>query len=280
MLTLLVIASAGAPTPSVEAGEALFNRIWTEAEGLGPRYNAASCAACHAQAGVGGSGSNDHNVQLLPESGVLHRFSTEPGWDEQRRATLTPDLSHAHCGFAVSHALDRATPRNRQTPALFGIGQLAQVSVAELRAAATQGALIDPTVSGRIAITTDGSPGRFGWKGQTSTLPTFVRDACTNELGLEDMAPTDLASLASYVESLPAPRATAGDPAVFEAIGCGACHPSELGAVRGAYTDLLLHDLGPELADGMLGYGQPDDTEAEVATAGEWRTPPLWGLGH
>ena len=36
------------------------------------------------------------------------------------------------------------------------------------------------------------------------------------------------------------------------------------------YTDLLLHDMGPELAD-----GRPDFE----ATGSEWRTPPLWGLG-
>jgi CxxC motif-containing protein (DUF1111 family) len=37
------------------------------------------------------------------------------------------------------------------------------------------------------------------------------------------------------------------------------------------YTDLLLHDMGPELAD-----GRPDFLEA---TGDEWRTPPLWGIG-
>jgi CxxC motif-containing protein (DUF1111 family) len=36
------------------------------------------------------------------------------------------------------------------------------------------------------------------------------------------------------------------------------------------YTDLLLHDMGPELAD-----GRPDFE----ASGSEWRTPPLWGLG-
>ncbi len=36
------------------------------------------------------------------------------------------------------------------------------------------------------------------------------------------------------------------------------------------YTDFLLHDMGPELAD-----GRPD---AE-ATGSEWRTAPLWGVG-
>jgi len=36
------------------------------------------------------------------------------------------------------------------------------------------------------------------------------------------------------------------------------------------YTDLLLHDMGPALAD-----GRPDF----LATGSEWRTPPLWGIG-
>jgi CxxC motif-containing protein (DUF1111 family) len=36
------------------------------------------------------------------------------------------------------------------------------------------------------------------------------------------------------------------------------------------YTDLLLHDLGPDLDDGY--------TEGRALTS-EWRTPPLWGIG-
>ena len=36
------------------------------------------------------------------------------------------------------------------------------------------------------------------------------------------------------------------------------------------FTDLLLHDMGPDLAD-----GRPDGE----ATGSEWRTPPLWGIG-
>jgi CxxC motif-containing protein (DUF1111 family) len=36
------------------------------------------------------------------------------------------------------------------------------------------------------------------------------------------------------------------------------------------FTDLLLHDMGPELAD-----GRPDFK----ASGSDWRTPPLWGIG-
>jgi CxxC motif-containing protein (DUF1111 family) len=67
---------------------------------------------------------------------------------------------------------------------------------------------------------------------------------------------------------------------VFEEVGCSLCHVPELRtgehAVRALanrpvllYSDLLLHDLGDELADGV-----PDGD----ASGREWRTAPLWGL--
>ena len=67
----------------------------------------------------------------------------------------------------------------------------------------------------------------------------------------------------------------------FEALGCGSCHvaelrtgPSDIPAldrqVIRPYSDLLLHDMGPDLAD-----DRPDGD----ATGTEWRTPPLWGIG-
>ena len=68
----------------------------------------------------------------------------------------------------------------------------------------------------------------------------------------------------------------------FETIGCTDCHKSKMitgnthpvmslrnQTIR-PYTDLLLHDMGNELADGTPDF---------LATGTEWRTPPLWGLG-
>ncbi len=37
------------------------------------------------------------------------------------------------------------------------------------------------------------------------------------------------------------------------------------------YTDMLLHDMGPDLADGLI-EGQ--------ATGSMWRTSALWGIGY
>lgn len=92
-----------------------------------------------------------------------------------------------------------------------------------------------------------------------------------------------------YVQSLGVPaRRNRSDPTVqrgrnlFSDIGCATCHRPE--ATSGSfpevpsvenqrfapYTDLLLHDMGPALADGRPVFD---------ASGREWRTPPLWGLG-
>jgi CxxC motif-containing protein (DUF1111 family) len=91
-----------------------------------------------------------------------------------------------------------------------------------------------------------------------------------------------------YLKTLrPPPRRNADAPEVvagetlFEQIRCGACHtptmrtgPSRIAAldrkVFHAWSDLLLHDMGPELDDHY--------TEGSALTS-EWRTAPLWGIG-
>ena len=58
----------------------------------------------------------------------------------------------------------------------------------------------------------------------------------------------------------------------FDQVGCGDCHTPRLAGPRGplpVYSDLLLHDMGEELADGLV---------AGEATGSEFRTQPLWGL--
>ncbi len=78
-----------------------------------------------------------------------------------------------------------------------------------------------------------------------------------------------------------APDTTAGQ-AAFTEVGCTSCHTAELRTgsesdiaplndqVIRPYTDLLLHDMGPDLAD-----DRPDGE----ASGSEWRTAPLWGIG-
>lgn len=90
----------------------------------------------------------------------------------------------------------------------------------------------------------------------------------------------------------PPARRDVNDPQVlqgrrlFEKAQCAACHrpsyvtatppfprlssPALEGQRIWPYTDLLLHDMGEDLAD-----GRPDF----AASGRQWRTPPLWGIG-
>ena len=81
--------------------------------------------------------------------------------------------------------------------------------------------------------------------------------------------------------NIDAPLVRRGE-ALFRQLDCHSCHRPELKtgqhptiqalsdqAIR-PFTDLLLHDMGPGLAD-----GKPD----HLASGFEWRTPPLWGIG-
>jgi CxxC motif-containing protein (DUF1111 family) len=97
-----------------------------------------------------------------------------------------------------------------------------------------------------------------------------------------------VADVVFYLKTLRAPaRREADHPdvlegeALFRSIGCAGCHIPTLRTGRSEiavldrvefhpYTDLLLHDMGPELDDGY--------TEGR-ALSSEWRTPPLWGIG-
>ena len=59
---------------------------------------------------------------------------------------------------------------------------------------------------------------------------------------------------------------------LFSSTGCASCHTPTLLSKRGdvaLYSDLLLHEMGPSLNDGII---QGD------ASGAEWRTTPLWGL--
>jgi CxxC motif-containing protein (DUF1111 family) len=79
------------------------------------------------------------------------------------------------------------------------------------------------------------------------------------------------------------PAQVAAGAKVFDNAGCSSCHVSQMKTGNGSefaelrnqtikpYTNLLLHDMGPDLADKLI-EGQ--------ATGSMWRTPALWGIGY
>ena len=127
------------------------------------------------------------------------------------------------------------------------------------------------------------SSGLFAEQPCTMSQPDCVAQAAN----VEELTTQQLDDVTFFIRHLAVPAPRVGDDAlirrgeqVFTEVGCASCHVSsmETGWVTGdtrldgqkiqAYTDLLLHDMGPGLADG-----------GEHELASEWRTPPLWGIG-
>jgi CxxC motif-containing protein (DUF1111 family) len=120
--------------------------------------------------------------------------------------------------------------------------------------------------------------------------PAQAECALQNHTGKPELKPEMWNNITFWTMMLdaPAPRDQNQAPVVrgrqlFVQAQCAACHVSELktGKVDGfpllsnrkirPYTDLLLHDMGPGLAD-----GRPDFK----ASGSDWRTAPLWGIGR
>ncbi len=168
-------------------------------------------------------------------------------------------------------------------------------------------------VKGRANFVKDPSTGdlrigRFGWKAEKVTVEHQVAEALSDDMGVGTtlfpnaasgrmpLSDDDLSHLVAYMRLVAVPgqrtqsdtQVRAGE-VVFKTIGCSNCHLTD--SVTGPnhpfvelrnqsikpYTDLLLHDMGPDLAD---------DSQVPLSTdpmappaASEWRTPPLWGTG-
>ena len=115
--------------------------------------------------------------------------------------------------------------------------------------------------------------------------PTSDMDGVADpEISVEDLG--DVVIFSKFVA--PTPRGTMGSEEMlgetfFFQMSCNKCHIPEMQSSVGpvnAYTDLLLHDMGPELADG-ISQGMPQfSTISPLLTSNEFRTQPLWGVRH
>jgi CxxC motif-containing protein (DUF1111 family) len=149
--------------------------------------------------------------------------------------------------------------------------------------------------------------GRIGWKSEKVSVRHQVLDALEADLGVGtagipdsegnvELGEEEISDLTTYMRllSVPAQRSF-DDPEVlagevlFKTVGCSSCHVTDVvtgdnhpfAELRGQsikpYTDLLVHDMGEDLADAS-GVAI-DPSEGAPPGASEWRTPPLWGIG-
>lgn len=319
------------------AGQALFDRKWVQApastnaaDGLGPLFNAMSCASCHKN----GNGARFSEINgVVGVAGFVVRLGDDKGVPDPvlgrqlqehaipglaPEARIDPYLEPASDGLTRMLAKitfnESKSPGTREefrvAPSLKGRGMMARVAPSEIIARADPDDRDGDGISGRVRIikAAEGSRvGRFGLKATAATLADQTADAAMLDMGLssplrpspygdctqgepkclanangrspdfdgEEISRAMVELVASYVASLqprPVPANPEGERLLREA-GCTSCHVPSLRAESGealpVFTDLLLHDMGNELAGAF-----PDG----FATANEWRTAPLIDL--
>lgn len=291
------------------AGDNAFNaEIFTAATGLGPLFVASSCGSCHPGDGKGHPSnalirfgqSDSTGNQFLHLGGPQLQHRALPGYGPEQLppgAPFSKLLPPANTGLGFLEIIPDAELLALADPDdLDGDGISGRPNWVDLPG------YLSPRPD---AIVQQGKYiGRFGKKAAVYNLLQQTANAYNQDMGVTSTyAPFDTYSGARidpevsnqtvedvvfYLRTLKAPIArntTKADVAagklLFEQSGCANCHRPALRTGASAiaalafreiapYTDLLLHDMGPELDDGY--------TEGSARSA-EWRTPPLWGLG-
>lgn len=340
---------------TVHLGNSLFRKSWraapsetTASDGLGPLYNARSCADCHFRDGRGRppNGPDERALSLIlrlgspdPVYGRQIQNRAIPGQTPEGRITVRyeehsvtmaggeavrlrrPEYRVSNLGYGPLAPGTIFSPR--MAPAVFGLGLLEAIAEADISAGADPVDRNGDGISGRaneVRSEAFGKPalGRFGWKAGQATIADQNAVALSNDIGIAnpltpalwgdctarqsacragphggserhgglEVSPKVTRHLAFYLQGLAPPPARDRDLAkgrrLFREIGCAGCHRERfvtgdthpLAALHRQsirpFTDLLLHDMGDGLADGM--------PEGE-ANGREWRTAPLWGIG-
>lgn len=324
--------------------ESVTGTIANTGKGLGPRFNAESCAQCHAQPSFGGtSPSVNPQVAAATDQGAANQipnFITSNGPVREARfpRTFSGQVDGGvHALFVITGRTDAAGCSIQQdnfaraaqqgdlifripTP-VFGSGLIEAIPDALILAnqGSNQQQKHNLGIAGRPNTSgNDGTITRFGWKAQNKSLEIFSGEAYNVEMGVtnelfnterdqtsgcqfnptpEDSTnfdadgtalPSDAVRFTMFMKFLDQPQPGPSSPStqhgsqIFSQIGCALCHTQSLRTGQSSvaalsniqanlYSDVLLHHMGPNLADNV---------SQGVAGGDEFRTAPLWGLGQ
>jgi cysteine-rich repeat protein len=289
-----------------DGGRAEFTEIETGPTGLGPVFNGAACAECHRHPTIGGS--SPRSVVRIGTSPTPYTFDPLVGVGGPLLQEL--GLSTADCSVAGEVVPPEATVVGRRdTPPLFGLGLIEAIPELQIKLQADRRQRDD--VSGRYGsgngrVGRFGWKAQVGtlhdfaieaYRDEMGITTPFAPNEnppqggpvqCDAEPDSED----DGQSIRAFVEFItylaPPPTTTMSRDArrgrtKFKRLRCNACHDNRysteefaVAALNGRrklpiYSDLLLHDMGPGLADGV---------RQGSASGSEFRTPPLWGVKY
>jgi CxxC motif-containing protein (DUF1111 family) len=314
-------------------------------KGLGPTFNAQSCAQCHSQPAIGGSspavnpqigaaialGATNQIPPFISARGPVRvaRFpyatdKIQPDGSVHNLFTITGRSDAPGCKVAQPDFKQAAESGNlifRIPIPVFGGGLIESIPDSALLANMSADAASKRSlgITGHPNISAnDTTITRFGWKAQNKSLEIFAAEAGNLEIGVtnelfpneldgtpgcqfnstpEDVTevsvdgtvlPSNIVRFAGFMRFLDQPRpasstaSTVHGGRIFAQIGCTLCHTPSFTTGQSAvaalsniqanlFSDLLLHHMGPALADNVAQGSARGD---------EFRTAPLWGLGQ
>jgi CxxC motif-containing protein (DUF1111 family) len=291
------------------AGDRAFNEeIFTSANGLGPAFVATSCGSCHAGDGKGHPFTTLTRFGQTDATG--NQFLDQGGPQLQNRAIPGHLPEQLPMGATFSQFMPPANTGLGFLEALTDAQLLAFADPDDLNGDGISGVpnYVDPPpyFQPQPHHQNNGGKyiGRFGKKASAVDLLHQTVNAYNQDIGITssfnpfdtstgletdpEISDQTVREVVFYLQTLksPIPRNQNHSEIIlgketFLEIGCGKCHIPEFTTPESQisvmsnktfypYTDLLLHDMGPDLDDGY--------TEGTALT-NEWRTPPLWGLG-
>ncbi|SNS23524.1 di-heme oxidoredictase family protein [Pseudomonas segetis] len=259
------------------------------------------------------------NPGVAPEGKVRmgYTLSSVELADGSKIELRKPTLAITQLGYGPMHPDTMFSARI--APPMIGLGLLEAIAEPDILANADPDDSNGDGISGRPNQVWDDVRGktvlgRFGWKAGQPNLNQQNAHAFAGDMGLTtsllqhddctaaqvdclaapnggepEVSDKLLGSILFYSRNLAVPvRRDVDSPQVlkgknlFYQAQCNACHVEKFTTAADAaepelanqavrpFTDLLLHDMGPGLSDNRPEF---------AATAQEWRTPPLWGIG-
>jgi len=187
------------------AGKSAFQKVFEPKDGLGPLFNANSCAECHEDPVLGGVGDEVevHATRFIPPSSCDPLFQEGGPVIQQNATPLLRAL-----GIEKEQIPPSATAQaRRSTPPLFGFGLVDAIPETTLLSHEDPHDANGDGIYGRANRAIDGRVGRFGRKAAVATLLEFNAGAYPQEMGIT----TPLSPVEETINGKPVPPET--DPA-------------------------------------------------------------------
>lgn len=209
---------------TMDSDRAEFEQVEGTGDGIGPLYNANSCAACHANPVTGAesmvselrAGHTDEDGNFVPASVTISEGATIANRSLINDRAICPGMVTDAAGgshdFQQTNIQERVPGSEyvrafRRTTNVLGDGFVEAiddstlVQISNSQAAETRGAIRGLVIRVPVAEANGATRvGRFGWKDQHASLLSFAADAYLNEMGITNrFNPTEVTSICDMV---------------------------------------------------------------------------------